>query len=107
MLNVQNDEDLILLDEFIVSTYERNRNNEIRGNDQCMQGHSKVSQYWDAKNKRTMNKNFHQTEAELDNAPLEQTIHNKAIIPAPEFWTMILCLCGFFILTYPPLAGKQ
>ena len=69
-----------------------------------MKGHSKVSQYWDAKMNRTMNKNFHQSETDLD---LETTVNSKAMLLVPEFWTMILCLGGFFFLTIPPLASNQ
>ena len=96
MLNARTGEDVALLEEFIVATYERERNNEIRDNDGCMQGHSKVSQYWDAKKRKTHNRNFHGA----------QTVADAAVIKTPSFWLLILYLGGFFYLTYPAPARR-
>lgn len=55
ILNIASKDDLNLLEEFIVARFERENNNNIRENDECMKRHSKVSQYWEAIYHRTLN----------------------------------------------------
>jgi len=47
-LQEEEEEDLAMLNEFIVQHYEREKNNEVRENDSCMKKNSLTSQYWDA-----------------------------------------------------------
>ena len=59
MLHVKTDDDVALLDKFIIAKYEREQNQNIRKNSDCIKSHSKVSQYWDAIVSKTMNEEFH------------------------------------------------
>lgn len=54
-------EDTALLNKFIIEYYEREENNNVRDNDMCMKSHSKVSQYWEARenNQEKINPNYH------------------------------------------------
>ena len=92
LLNIESEQDLELLNRFIIAFFEREHSNEIRGNDECMQGHSKVSQFWDAVNGQTKNQNFHREETQSFSRQLQQ----------PKFWMLLAYLFCLFVLTYKP-----
>lgn len=59
ILNVASMEELELLDRFIVLQFEYEKSNEVQDNPTCVRRHSRVSQYWEAKSGRTLNKELH------------------------------------------------
>ena len=58
-MNVAVKEELDLLEQYIIQSFEYNRNNEVRDNPHCMKMHGRVSQYWEAKSNRTLNSDLH------------------------------------------------
>ena len=59
ILNVASLEELNELDSFIQLGYAYDKSNEIRDNPQCIKSHSRVSQYWEARSGRTLNRDLH------------------------------------------------
>ena len=58
-MNVAVKEELDLLEQYIIQSFEYNRNNEVRDNPPCMKMHGRVSQYWEPKSNRTLNSDLH------------------------------------------------
>ncbi len=49
MRNAKTQEEVELLEKFIIAKYETEEHAMIQENSQCVQNHSKVSQYWQTK----------------------------------------------------------
>lgn len=90
MKGVASAEDVELLNNFIIEHYEREQNNLIRDNDQCMRRHSKVSQYWEAKMNRTMNPGLHTTTAAT----------SASIVQRPSFIVLMACFVLMVFFSY-------
>lgn len=60
ILNVASIEELELLDRFITHSFEYERSHEVRDNSPCIKKHSRVSQYWEAHEGKTLNRELHQ-----------------------------------------------
>lgn len=79
-----------LLDKFILRSFERDHHNLIQYNDECVKGHSKVSQYWQAKANRTINANLHKAQGDK----LAKKVSD------PVFYLLLTCMSAIVWLTY-------
>eukprot|EP00347_Sterkiella_histriomuscorum_P010317 403376771 len=85
--NIESEDDVSLLNDFIIEHYEREHSALIRDNDQCMRKHSATSQYWDAR--------LNQTVREEIGALTVKT--SASIMMRPSFYVLMV---SFMVITF-------